>query len=139
MNRVKIQAIVTIFCVIIVHLLLDIVYRPWAIVNDISDFGFKHSFTQVTSVIGISLLILLLEKESTWKGRYGKAFLVVVPVVAMLLYEFIQHYIEHSTFDPNDLMYTFVGGLGAYIIHFHVIDHSCTTFPISKKKTSRHF
>jgi hypothetical protein len=107
-----------------VHLILDFVYRPWAVANAIFDLGFKYSFSQITSVIGISLLIFLIEKDSNWKTWYGKAFLVIVPVMAMILYEFIQMYLEYSTFDPNDLWYTLMGEFGAYIIYFHILNDS---------------
>jgi hypothetical protein len=52
--------------------------------RNLSDFGLKDSFTQITAVIGISLLIVVFEKDKLRTGRMGQIFLILVPVVAML-------------------------------------------------------
>jgi hypothetical protein len=56
-NR-KSRALIVLIVVVIVHLLLDLVYRPIAFINEIDDWGIKESFTQITSVIEISVLML---------------------------------------------------------------------------------
>ncbi|MDA0729291.1 MAG: hypothetical protein O3B70_05045 [Bacteroidetes bacterium] len=70
----KIKAIILFVAVVIIHLVLDLCYRPMAYSKNINDFGLKDSFTQITSVIGISLLMILIEKENFTKGRSGKVF-----------------------------------------------------------------
>ena len=106
----KIKAIILFVAVVIIHLVLDLYYRPMAYSKNINDFGLKDSFTQITSVIGISLLMILIEKENFTEGRSGKVFLTLVPVVAMISYEFVQLLLPPLRFDMQDLIFTFVGG-----------------------------
>ncbi len=117
----KLKIWLLIVFIIVIHLLLDSVYRPWVKSNKIADFGLSDSFTQLTSVIGISLLMVALEKAGTWKGKTGLAFLVIVPVAAMIIYEFIQLLITHATFDPKDLYFTLLGGFFTYLIQHKLI------------------
>ena len=112
----KIKAIILFVAVVIIHLVLDLYYRPMAYSKNINDFGLKDSFTQITSVIGISLLMILIEKENFTKGRSGKVFLTLVPVVAMISYEFFQLLLPPLRFDMQDLIFTFVGGVFTWFI-----------------------
>lgn len=107
--------------VIIIHLALDILYRPMAYFQNLSDFGLKDSFTQITAVIGISLLIVVFEKDELTTGRMGLFFLTIVPVLAMLSYEFIQMLIPPLRFDAQDLIFTLAGGVFAWFIQSLII------------------
>lgn len=112
----KIKAIILLVVVIIIHLVLDLLYRPMSYSKNINDFGLKDSFTQITSVIGISLLMVLLEKDNLTTGRSGKVFLTLVPVVAMISYEFVQLLLPSLRFDIQDLIFTLVGGVFTWFI-----------------------
>ena len=112
----KIKAIILLVVVIIIHLVLDLLYRPMSYSKNINDFGLKDSFTQITSVIGISLLMVLLEKDNLTTGRSGKVFLTLVPVVAMISYEFVQLLLPSLRFDMQDLIFTLVGGVFTWFI-----------------------
>jgi len=112
----KIKAIILLVAVVIIHLLLDLYYRPMAYSKNINDFGLKDSFTQITSVIGISLLMVLIEKENFTTGRSGKVFLTLVPVVAMISYEFVQLLLSPLRFDMQDLIFTLMGGVFTWFI-----------------------
>ena len=117
----KIRAFIVLVSVILIHLALDVLYRPMAFSQNLSDFGLKDSFTQITAVIGISLIIVLFEKDKLTTGRTGQIFLTVVPVVAMLGYEFIQLLIPSLSFDIQDLIFTLVGGLCAWFIQILIV------------------
>lgn len=80
----RIRSVIVLVSVILIHLSLDVLYRPMAYSRNLSDFGLKDSFTQITAVIGISLLIVVFEKDKLRTGRMGQIFLILVPVVAML-------------------------------------------------------
>lgn len=112
------MALVSVICI---HLALDVLYRPMAYSRNLSDFGLKDSFTQITAVIGISLLIVLFEKDKLTTGRMGLFFLTIVPVVAMLSYEFIQFFIPPLRFDVQDLIFTLVGGILAWFIQSLIV------------------
>lgn len=112
----KIKAIILLVAVVIIHLLLDLYYRPMAYSKNINDFGLKDSFTQISSVIGISLLMVLFEKENFTTGRSGRVFLTLVPVVAMISYEFVQLLLPPLRFDTQDLIFTLVGGVFTWFI-----------------------
>ena len=118
-NR-KTRAIIALIVVIIIHLALDLLYRPLAYERFWNDFGLKDSFTQITSVIGISLLMVIFEKEEAWNGKTGKIFLVVVPVIAMIIYEFLQIYITASRFDKQDLIFTLIGGVFVAVVQHKI-------------------
>ncbi|WP_375582547.1 hypothetical protein [Cyclobacterium xiamenense] len=120
-NPKKIRAILFLIPLVIVHLLLDFFYRPMAYSYSFNDFGFKDSFTQLTAVPGISFLMILFEKDDTWSGTTGKIFLVIIPVMAMLMYEAIQPFISKSTFDQLDILYTLLGGLANSILQFKIM------------------
>jgi len=121
LSIIKIRTIILLVFLIGIHLSMDMLYRPFAYLHSIEDFGVKESFTQITSVIGISLLMVLFEKENTWKSKIGKVFLFLIPVVAMVIYEFIQLYIPDSRFDTQDLLYTGIGGVFAALIQIKVV------------------
>jgi hypothetical protein len=117
----KIRALIALVSVICIHLALDVLYRPMAYYRNLIDFGLKDSFTQITAVIGISLLIVLFEKDKLTTGRMGQIFLTLVPVVAMLSYEFIQLLIPPLRFDVQDLIFTLVGGILAWFIQSLIV------------------
>ena len=121
LSQRKKKSLAALIIVIIVHLGLDFLYRPFACSQSIQDIGFKDSFTQITSVIGISLLMILFEKEETWNNRLGKILLVIIPVASMVIYEFIQKFIYTSKFDIQDILYTFFGGAVIAIIQTKII------------------
>lgn len=81
-SKKKSKVLILLIINIIVHFILDKLYRPTAYSQTLYDFGIKDSFTQITSVIGISLLMVLFEKEETWHGKTGRLVLIIVPVVA---------------------------------------------------------
>jgi hypothetical protein len=118
----KIRSLMVLVTVILIHLALDILYRPMAYSQNLSDFGLKDSFTQITAVIGISLIIVLFEKEKVTIGRSGQIFLTVVPVVAMLGYEFIQLLIPTQSFDTQDLIFTLLGGVFIWFIQSKIVN-----------------
>ena len=117
----RIRSVIVLVLVILIHLALDVLYRPMAYSRNLSDFGLKDSFTQITAVIGISMLIVVFENEKITAGKMGKIFLTVVPVVAMLGYEFIQLLIPSLSFDIQDLIFTLVGGLCAWFIQILIV------------------
>lgn len=107
--------------VVMGHLVLDLLYRPFAYSEDFYDFGLKDSFTQITAVLGISLLIVLFEKDKTTTGRAGSVFIIVVPVIAMLLYEWLQSLIAPLSFDKQDLVYTIIGGFVCWMMQWKLV------------------
>lgn len=117
----KVRAIILLVLVVLIHLMLDLIYRPMACSLGLSDFGLKDSFTQITAVMGISLLMVVFEKEKITTGKMGKAFLTAVPVIAMLIYEFIQLLTSSLRFDIQDLVFTLVGGVFVWIIQSKIV------------------
>jgi len=117
----KVRAIILLVLVVLIHLMLDLIYRPMAYSLGLSDFGLKDSFTQITAVMGISLLMVVFEKEKITTGKMGKAFLTGVPVIAMLIYEFIQLLTSSLRFDIQDLVFTLVGGVFVWIIQSKIV------------------
>jgi glycopeptide antibiotics resistance protein len=71
--------------------------------------------------MGISLLMVVFEKEKITTGKMGKAFLTGVPVIAMLIYEFIQLLTSSLRFDIQDLVFTLVGGVFVWIIQSKIV------------------
>jgi hypothetical protein len=118
----KIRSLIILVTVILIHLALDILYRPMAFSQNLNDFGLKDSFTQITAVIGISLIIVLVEKEKVTIGRSGQIFLTIVPVVAMLGYEFIQLLIPTQSFDNQDIIFTLLGGVFIWFIQSKIVN-----------------
>lgn len=117
----KVRAIILLVLVVLIHLMLDFIYRPMAYSLGLNDFGLKDSFTQITAVMGISLLMVVFEKEKITTGKMGKVFLTVVPVIAMLIYEFIQPLTSSLRFDIRDLGFTLVGGVIVWIIQSKIV------------------
>lgn len=120
-NSHKKKALFILIPLIVTHILLDIYYRPLAYINSFNDLGLKDSFTQITAIIGISLLMIIFEKEDTWYGKTGKIFLIIIPMIAMIIYEIIQIFIKRQTFDLQDIIYTLIGGIFIGIIQFKII------------------
>ncbi len=117
----KKKAILILIPLILTHIVIDTSYRPLAYINSFNDLGFKDSFTQITAVIGISLLMIIFEKKDTWNGKIGKIFLTVIPIIAMIFYEIIQIFTDSLTFDLQDIIYTLIGGIFNGIIQFKII------------------
>jgi hypothetical protein len=120
-SKKKLKVLITLIITIIVHLALDNIYRPAAYSQALYDFGIKDSFTQITAVVGISLLMVLFENEETWHGKTGRLVLIIVPVVAMLMYECIQPWLSVATFDVQDLLFTLIGGVFVAMIQIKLI------------------
>jgi hypothetical protein len=93
------------------HLILDLIYRPWATQREIQDLGLAGSFTQVTSVVGITAIMVLVESDWFWQDQWHRHFLTWTPVISMLSYEIIQLWLPWGTFDTVDIIWTFAGGL----------------------------
>lgn len=104
------------------HLTLDLVYRPWAVQRAFPDFGLTGSFTQVTSVIGISAIMVLVESDWFWQDKWNRVFLSCIPIIAMLSYEVLQLWLPWATFDIRDILWTFVGGALAGAINGFAYD-----------------
>jgi glycopeptide antibiotics resistance protein len=115
------KLIISIVLLIVIHLLADKFYRPWVIDNSISDFGMANSYTQITAVLGISILMVVFEKDSQWEGFFGKLILITTPVISMIVYEFLQNYLPWGTFDVKDIWFTLIGGLIAILVHNTVL------------------
>ena len=107
---------------LIVHLMLDFIYRPWALDHGPSDFGLASSFTQATAVVGISAVMVLVERTGFWRDKAHEALLAIAPTLAMLGYECIQPWLPWGTFDPMDLIWTIGGGVLAWGIKLVVYD-----------------
>lgn len=105
-----------------IHLTLDLVYRPWAFQRAFPDFGLAGSFTQVTSVVGISAIMVLVESDLFWQDKWNKIFLASIPIIAMLGYEVLQLWLPWATFETRDIIWTFVGGLLAGVINRFAYD-----------------
>lgn len=104
------------------HLTLDLVYRPWAVQRAFPDFGLAGSFTQVTSVIGISAIMVLVESDWFWQDKWNRVLLACIPIIAMLTYEVLQLWLPWATFDTRDILWTFVGGALAGAINGSAYD-----------------
>jgi len=108
--------------VLLAHLALDIVYRPWAFERQPIDLGLAGSFTQVTAVVGVSALMVLLESRALWRDRLNESLVVVAPTAGMLGYEVLQRWLPWTTFDPADLAWTVVGAVVAWAVKRAVYD-----------------
>jgi hypothetical protein len=82
----------------------------------------KPLYYYSVAVIGISLIIVLVEKEKVTIGRSGQIFLTIVPVVAMLGYEFIQLVILTQSFDNQDIIFTLLGGVFIWFIQSKIVN-----------------
>ena len=105
----------TLTFIVALHLFLDFYYRPWAIHYNISDFGFASSFTQLTSIVGITCIMLLIERRKPASSALPDIFFAIIPPIAMLLYEFLQLLLP-ATFDWIDVLYCLFGGGLNYLL-----------------------
>jgi hypothetical protein len=110
-----------------VHVTLDLLYRPWAWKHKIFDLGLADSFTNFTSVIGLSAVMVLIERQKLWADPWQAWLVVAVPVVAMIAYEFLQPLLPWGTFQVSDLIYTLMGGLAVVLIKRWVYDPAMTS------------
>jgi hypothetical protein len=123
LGRQRLKWGLTLLAVIVLHLSLDIFYRPWIFGNGINDYGFAASFTQCTAIFGITCIMLLVEyrPSSVAKPPMPFAFFVFIPVLAMTLYEFLQILLP-ATFDWMDLVYCLIGGvLNALLLKYWLL------------------
>jgi hypothetical protein len=116
------RAAAVLVAAVALHLLLDLLYRPWALGRDSGDFGLASSFTQATAVVGISAVMVLVERTGFWRDKAHEALLAIAPTLAMLGYECIQPWLPWGTFDPMDLIWTIGGGVLAWGIKLVVYD-----------------
>jgi hypothetical protein len=105
-----------------VHIALDLVYRPWARRTQVFDLSFANSFTNFTSVIGLSAVMVLAERGKPWADPWQAWLVVVAPVVAMMAYEFLQPLLPWGTFEVSDLVWTVIGGLAVVLLKRWVYD-----------------
>jgi hypothetical protein len=105
-----------------VHVALDLVYRPWAWRKQFADLSFADSFTNFTSVIGLSAVMVLVERRKMWTDPWQAWLVVVAPVVAMIAYEFLQPLLPWGTFQVSDLVWTAIGGLAVVLLKRWVYD-----------------
>lgn len=109
-----------------IHIGLDVLYRPWAWRNQVSDFGVADSFTNFTAVIGLSAIMVLSERRRLWADPWLAWLVVFSPVVAMVAYEFLQPLLSWGTFAISDLVATLLGGVVVVLIKLRVYDPAMT-------------
>ena len=97
--------------VIALHLFLDFVYRPFQLKRGFFDFAFAGSFTQITAIIGIAMIMIIAEFGKSDVVAQSPYFFIVVPTVAMIVHELLQIWYPISTFDWLDLFYCVLGSL----------------------------
>ena len=107
----RFRAAIVLCFTIAAHLILDLIYRPWATQREFQDLGLAGSFTQVTSVVGISALMVLVESDWLWQEKWYNHLLTWTPVISMLSYEILQLWLPWGTFDTVDIVWTLAGGL----------------------------
>jgi hypothetical protein len=105
-----------------VHLGLDLAYRPWAWTNQVVDLGLADSFTNLTSVVGLSAVMVMVERKKLWEDTLAETRVVGAPVVGMIGYELIQSVMPTQTFDVADIGWTLAGGAAAWVIKRGVYD-----------------
>lgn len=119
------RAIKTLVFVVCLHFLLDIIYRPMQFTGGFLDLGFAGSFTQITAIVGIAMLMVILEAVKQPHASIIKRqpyFYIFVPFIAMLTYEFLQIWYPIATFDAVDLLYCLVALLVNFIVvRFYVL------------------
>jgi hypothetical protein len=116
------SAILVLCCASVTHVALDLVYRPWAWSVSVCDLHFANSFTNMTSVVIISALMVLAEGRILFRDNYGKWLIVIAPVAGMIAYEFMQPLLPFGRFDLWDIAWTFAGGISALLVKTFVYD-----------------
>lgn len=125
-RRLGTAAAVVLVSALVLHLILDRFYRPWAWANEASDLHFSDSFTNLTSVVIGSSMIVFVERARLWHSRFD-ALIVISPTLAFLAYECIQPLLPNGTFDFWDIGWTFVGGAIAFFVKLRVFDRIVTS------------
>ena len=110
------KPITVLISVILVHILLDQVYRPWQPMFGFYDFYFSESFTQITAILGLSMVMVMVESRKPAFANLGPLFFTIVPTFAMIAYELMQLWIPFATFDPVDLIYCFIAAFLNYFV-----------------------
>lgn len=90
------------------HLLLETLYRPWAWRRGIADFHFADSFTNATAVVGLSSVMVLLDR-GLWADRASESLIILAPLIGVIGYEFLQPFLPWGTLDPWDIAWSFAG------------------------------
>jgi len=107
---------------VMVDHVLDQVYRPWAWFIGARDVHLADSFTNATSVVVISALMVVVEGVALIHDRSSAWSIVVAPVTGMIAYECIQPLLPFGTFDVWDIVWTVVGGVVALLVKCLVYD-----------------
>ena len=103
-------------CGIVLHLLLDLVYRPWAWSIGAHDLHFADSFTNVTAVVIASAVMVAVEGTRLFHDKASTWLIVIAPVTGMIAYEFVQIILPFGRFDAWDIGWTFIGGAIARVV-----------------------
>jgi hypothetical protein len=80
------------------------------------DFYFSESFTQITAILGLSMVMVMVESRKPAFANLGPLFFTIVPTLAMIAYELMQLSIPFATFDPVDLIYCFIAAFLNYFV-----------------------
>lgn len=117
---IRIKLLIYLCVAIVLHISLDLMYRPFASSKSFFDYGLSSSFSQVTSIAGIACVMLLWEgRNTTFSATFRKlpfGFFIIVPPLSMTIYELIQIWLPTAVFDVLDLLYSFLGGLINWIV-----------------------
>lgn len=113
LKKAQQRAFFVLIWVIAVHLFLDFIYRPFQLKRGFFDFAFAFagSFTQITAIIGIAMIMIIAEFGKRDAVAQSPYFFILVPTVAMIVYELLQIWYSISTFDWIDLFYCVLGAL----------------------------
>lgn len=76
----------------------------------------------MTAVIGLSAVMVLVERRRLWADPWQAWLVVASPVIAMSAYEFLQPLLPWGTFSVADLIYTLIGGLAVVLLKLWVYD-----------------
>ena len=117
-----ISALVVVVSTFVIHVVLDTVYRPWAWSVRCADAHLADSFTNITSDMGLSALMVLFEGRRWWSSQISSWLTVLVPVLSMVIYELVQTVLPWGRFDLWDVAWTVAGGGIALIVKRLVFD-----------------
>ena len=113
------RAILILVFVVGLHLLLDLIYRPMQFSSGFFDLGFAGSFTQITAIVGIAMLMVIFDSVKQQRVSIMKEqryLYIFVPFLAMLAYELLQIWYPIATFDTADMIYCLVALLVNFIV-----------------------
>jgi hypothetical protein len=120
----KSKSVIVIIMTLLIHVLLDAFYRPFIYEMGIFDFYFANSFSNLTSVILISAIMVFTDAKLLYGNKFTESLIIVCPVLAMVGYEFIQPWIAWTTFDPMDIIYSFIGGIVIVLLKKYVYNRA---------------